>query len=98
MVCCVLLHSCAKCAGFNSDSQITIWHYATDFWYAKVARAIATKLWGWFNRVNIGPEPQRYAPQKKFARAAGRYMPIRARDGTRESDTHTYLTNASLGP
>ena len=65
----------------DSDSQITIWHYATDFWYAKVARAIATKPWGWFNRVKIGPEPQRHAPQKKIARAAGRYMPIRARDG-----------------
>ena len=53
---------------------------------------------GGLSLVEIAPEPQRHAPPKKFARAAGRYMPIRARDGTRESDTHTYLTNASLGP
>ena len=33
-----------------------------------------------------------------IARAATRNMLIRVRDGTRESDTHTYLTNASLGP
>ena len=53
---------------------------------------------GGLSLVKIAPEPQRHAPQNFFARAAGRYMPIRARDGTRESDTHTYLTNASLGP
>ena len=52
---------------------------------------------GGLSLVKIAPEPQRHAPQNFFARAAGRYMPIRARDGTRESYTHTYLTNASLG-
>ena len=53
---------------------------------------------GGLSLVKIAPEPQRHAPPIFFARAAGRYMPIWARDGTRESDTHTYLTNASLGP
>ena len=46
----------------------------------------------------LAPEPQRHAQVKFFARAAGRYVLTRVRDGTRESDTHTYLTNASLGP
>ena len=32
-----------------------------------------------------------------IARAATRNMLIRVRDGTRESDTHTYLTRACLG-
>ena len=53
---------------------------------------------GGLSLVKIAPEPQRHAPQNFFARAAGRYMPVRARDGTRGSDTHTYLTNASLRP
>ena len=53
---------------------------------------------GGLSLVKIAPNRSGMPPKKFSARAAGRYMPIRARDGTRESDTHTYLTNASLGP
>ena len=64
----------------------------------RILSQIPMPFCGGLSLVKIAPEPQRHAPQNFFARAAGRYMPIRARDGTRESYTHTYLTNASLGP
>ena len=63
-------------------------------------RQISPPFCGGVSLIIIAPEPQRYAQNNFFARAAGRYVPIRPRDGTvtRESDMYTYLTNASLGP
>ena len=61
-------------------------------------RQISLFFCGGFWHAILAPEPQRHAPNNFFARAAGRYVLTRVRDGTRESDTHTYLTNASLGP
>ena len=53
---------------------------------------------GGFWHAILAPEPQRHPQENSETRAAGRYVPICVRDGTRESDMCTYLTNASLGP
>ena len=66
--------------------------------YFNFARWNCFKLCGVLWHAILAPEPQWHAPNNFFARAAGRYVLTRVRDGTRESDTHTYLTNASLGP
>ena len=60
-------------------------------------RQISPPFCGGVSLTILATEPQRYAQNNFFARAAGRYVPIRPRDGTRESDMYTYLTRACLG-
>ena len=60
-------------------------------------RQISPPFCGGVSLTILAPEPQRHAQNLIYARAAGRYVPIRPRDGTRESDMYTYLTRACLG-